>query len=117
MLIGTPLQHYYPDDTCQDTAEYSRRAAISDWFAQMFITPPEKKLIHACRSAETRLFLTQIGATLEQPDLSRRLISILTGKPVDKVEHILGYQYVLLFDGIAGPASTPPYESFFTDKK
>lgn len=88
-------------------------AVIVDWFACMFIAPPEMNIIELCQSGRTSLFLTEIGEKLQQQRLSRQLLQSLHDNPAKQVQRILSYQYVTLFDGMAGPLSTPPYESFF----
>jgi|GEM_PF-1518464 len=116
MSIHTSLKQYNSDSGLQKTGNYTVLATVADLFARLFIAPPEHTLINACRSAEAIQFFIEIGEELERQDLSRRLINTLTGEPADRVEHTLGYQYVTLFDGITGPDSTPPYESFFTNE-
>lgn len=109
-------EKYNSGDESQQTDTYPALAVVIDWFARLLVAPPEQAVIGLCRSAETTMFLTEIGEKLQQSDLCRRLLDTLTNESAHEVEYKLGYQYVMLFDGIAGPDSTPPYESFFANE-
>lgn len=88
-------------------------AAIIDWFSRLFIAPLDIKTLKEYQTPEFTEFLTDLGETLNEPNLTTQIINTFNTAPNKEIEPQLAHQYVSLFDGISGPNTVPPYESFY----
>ncbi|OUI77876.1 hypothetical protein HK18_00505 [Commensalibacter intestini] len=88
-------------------------AAIIDWFSRLFIAPLDIKTLKEYRTPAFTEFLTDLGETLNEPNLTTQIINTFNATPNKEIEPQLAHQYVSLFDGISGPNAVPPYESFY----
>ncbi|WP_297323494.1 molecular chaperone TorD family protein [uncultured Bartonella sp.] len=95
--------------------EYRVQAGILDWFSQLFIAPPSRKLLEQCFSAKIMAFLSEFGETLEAPELTKMIADFFRNHSIDELDRTLSQQFISLFDGAGGPCSVPPYESCYKD--
>lgn len=108
-------ERLFPENGQSTGQEYMVQAAILDWFSQLFIAPPTKKILEQCRSVSVTAFLRDFGETLEASELTRMIADFFRNHSIDEADHLLSQQYISLFDGASGPCSVPPYESYYKD--
>lgn len=92
-------------------------AAIIDWFSRLFIAPLDIKTLKEYQTPAFTEFLTELGETLKEPNLTTQIIKTFNATPNKETERQLSHQYVSLFDGFAGPNTIPPYESFYMNSQ
>lgn len=111
-----------PLSSAPDTSEEAKiaqeclvQAAVVDWFSQLFIAPPDRKLLEDCRSERVLDFLTSFGESLDAVDLTTLIADYFRNQAIEDLDQVLSHQYFELFDGAAGPNAVPPYESYYED--
>ncbi|HVI51315.1 MAG TPA: molecular chaperone TorD family protein [Candidatus Sulfotelmatobacter sp.] len=89
-----------------------QRAQLYHWLGGLFLQPLNKERIAAHLSGPGAAFL----ADLEHSPAFRPALTVMTqALRVETCERNLSQAFSLLFLGVGGPATVPPYESAFTD--
>jgi len=100
-----------------ETHQYNiAQAAVLNWFSNLFIAPLDENGAIECQSATTYDFLVALGLAIDAEDLTMDIANYFRSKPAFALQHDLARQYVNLFDGVAGPNTIPPYESFYSNE-
>lgn len=92
------------------------QAAILNWFAGLFIAPLDANGAIECNSDTTYEFLAALGAEIGAENFTSHIAHYFQSKPPVSLHQDLARQYVNLFDGVAGPRTIPPYESFYSNE-
>ena len=88
-----------------------QQALIADWFAGVFIAPPEKVFVEKARSAEVAALISELGEMLTCTEASETMLAALHDGSIAQVTCNLGRSYTALFEGVSGPRTVPLCES------
>lgn len=89
-----------------------QRKQVYDWMGGLFLQSLDKDQIAAHLSGPGAAFLAELK---QSQALNPALTTMLQILQEQDSERLLGKAFGMLFLGVGGPATVPPYESAFTD--
>ena len=103
------------NDLAFRTKPVSGAVELFGWLSALFAASPNLEAIAAHRRGAASAWMRRLAAEPALAPGLRKMRRVLDGDADDKeIQAKIERRYLLLFEGVGGPRTAPPYESVFT---